>query len=280
MSGPSGSELIAQAVARLRAAGVEDPARDARRLLAHAAGVEAGRLTLILPEPVEGHVAARFEALVGRRAAREPVSHLIGTRQFYGRTFEVNADVLDPRPETEMLVEAALSEPFEQVLDLGTGSGCILLTLLAEVPEARGIGVDLSDEACAVARRNAEAIGVSARAQIQHSHWFEQVQGAFDLIVANPPYIADYELEELAPEVRDYEPRMALTDEADGLEAYRAILAAAPAHMMPDARLIVEIGADQAQDVCAIAVDENLRVVAVLLDYEGKDRVVVLKQGG
>jgi len=238
----TGSVILTEAVRELTAAGVPDPARDARRLLGHAIGIEAGRLTLVLPDPVEDVAAEAFATLVQRRARREPVSHLIGRRSFYGRDFKITSDVLDPRPETELLIEAAMSGPFETVLDLGTGSGCILVTLLAETIGSRGVGVDLSVEALSVARENADALGVGARANLRRSHWFDDVEGRFDLIVSNPPYIADWEMEELAPEVREFEPRMALTDEADGLEAYRAIFEGAQTFLTPERRLIVEIG--------------------------------------
>lgn len=250
-------------------------ARDARRLLAHVMGVEAGRLTLALDREMVDDEVERFDMLIARRCRREPVSHLTGRRSFYGREFKVTPDVLDPRPETEILVEAALSVPFKNMLDLGTGSGCILLTLLAENPAARGVGVDLSDEALDVAEDNARALGLDQRAAFHRSHWFDEVQGIYDLIVANPPYIADYEMEDLAPEVREFEPRMALTDEADGLEAYRAIFQQAEPHMTNAARLIVEIGHTQADDVVKIATSYGFDEVAVLQDLDGRDRVVV-----
>ena len=271
----TGAQILAQAVAELTQAGVPDAARDARRLLSHALGVAAGRLTLALPDPVSDEVIKAFEALIARRAKREPVSHLTGRRAFYGRDFKITSDVLDPRPETEMLIEASLSQPFDTLLDLGTGSGCILVTLLAETTGTRGVGVDLSHEALDVARGNAAAMGVSARTRIIRSHWFDEVEGTFDLIVANPPYIADYEMEDLTPDVREYEPRMALTDEADGLEAYRAIFGAAAGFLEREGRLIVEIGHTQAEDVTHIAVEAGFAPIAVLQDLNKKDRVIV-----
>ncbi|MEO9465550.1 N5-glutamine methyltransferase family protein, partial [Sulfitobacter pontiacus] len=148
MSAPTAAQAMVAATARLRAAGVPDPARDARILLAHAASVDAARVTLIAPEEIAPDIAERYEKLIALRAVRVPVSHLVGQRAFYGRDFKVSRDVLDPRPETESLIELALSEPFERVLDLGTGSGCILVTLLAEQQDARGVGLDLSEAAC------------------------------------------------------------------------------------------------------------------------------------
>lgn len=269
------ASVLAGAVRQLTEAAVPGAARDARRLLAHVMQVDAGRLTLALDREMSAEERARYEELIARRCKREPVSHLTGVREFYGRRFKVTPDVLDPRPETEILIEAALSVPFKNMLDLGTGSGCILLTLLAENPMARGVGVDLSDEALDVAEHNARALALDQRAAFHRSHWFDEVQGIYDLIVANPPYIADYEMEDLAPEVRDYEPRMALTDEADGLEAYRAIFQQAEPHMTNAARLIVEIGHTQADDVVRIANGYGFGEVAVLQDLDGRDRVVV-----
>jgi release factor glutamine methyltransferase len=271
----TGTTLLIAATRALADAGVPDAARDARRLLSHAAGIDAGRLTLMLPEPVGADVQSRFHDLIARRATRQPVSHLIGRRAFYGRDFVVTADVLDPRPETEVLVEAALAQPFAHVLDLGTGSGCILLTLLAEMGQARGIGVDKSAGAVRVAEANAQALDLDHRARFLVSDWAAKVDGVFDLIVANPPYIGLREMADLAPEVRDWEPRMALTDEADGLDAYRAIFAGIGTRLAESGRVIVEIGPDQAEDVSRIAYGNGFDTVAVVRDLDGRNRVIV-----
>jgi len=273
---PTGTEVLTAATRALAAAGVPDPARDARRLFSHALGVESGRLTLVLPETVDASGLQAFDRLITRRCAREPVSQLIGRRAFYGRDFIVTADVLDPRPETETLIEAALALPFEQVLDLGTGSGCILLTLLAENPGARGLGVDLSVAAVRVALRNARALRLDQRARFVVSDWTREVEGTFDLIVANPPYIAANEFGGLAPEVRDWEPRIALTDNADGLAAYREILVCAPAFLMPQGRLVVEIGPTQARAVTDMAIAAGFDRATVIRDLDGRDRVIVM----
>lgn len=269
--------LLPQAVAQLRAGGVADAPRDARLLLAHAAGVAADRLTLQLQDPATEAVSARFAALVARRAAREPLSHLTGQRLFWGRGFAVSPAVLDPRPETEVLVAAALGAPFARVLDLGTGSGAILITLLAERPEARGLGLDLSPDALAVARANAQALGVADRSGWALGDWFAGVEGRFDLIVSNPPYIALDEMAGLSPEVRLFEPHLALTDGADGLSAYRAIAAGAGAHLAPGGRLMVEIGPTQGQAVAALWAAAGLRDIRILPDLDGRDRVVAAR---
>ncbi len=269
------AKAMAAATARLRAAGVNDPARDARVLLAHAARIEASRVTLIAPEELSPDIAERYEQLVSLRAIRVPVSHLLGEREFYGRNFRVSRDVLDPRPETETLIEAALSEPFDHVLDLGVGSGCILVTLLAERASATGLGADLSEAACLQASANAVQHNVQDRAEIVRSDWFERIEGQFDLIVSNPPYIALSEMQNLSPEVREHEPRMALTDEGDGLDAYRRIAAGAPDFLMAGGRLLVEIGPTQAKDVSALFDAAGLSDIRVIPDLDGRDRVVL-----
>jgi release factor glutamine methyltransferase len=265
---------MAAAAARLRAAGVPDPARDARVLLAHAAKIEASRVTLIAPEELSSEIADRYEQLISLRCIRVPVSHLIGEREFYGRRFKVSGDVLDPRPETEILIEAALSRPYERILDLGTGSGCILVTLLSERPEATGLGVDLSEAACLQASANAVLHGVADRADIRQSDWLTEVSGGFDLIVSNPPYISRSEMDDLSPEVRDHEPEMALTDWADGLEAYRTILASVVLHLVAGGRLLVEIGPRQGAAVADLFQKAGLDQVQILPDLDGRDRVV------
>jgi len=267
----TGAELLARAVARLRAAGIPDAPRDARRLLAHALGIEPGRLTLVLPDPVPQEAEALLDASVLRRSARAPVSHIVGFRAFHGREFRVTEDVLDPRPETETLIEAALRTPFGRVLDLGTGSGCILLTLLAERPGATGIGTDLSEAALAVARDNAARLGIATDFVL--ADWFEGVSGRFDLIVSNPPYIAADEMPALAPELV-HEPRGALTDEADGLSAYRAIGAGAAGFLVPGGRILVEIGPTQAEAVADILAGGGLDIAGFHSDLDSRPRVI------
>ncbi|MFU8776944.1 MAG: peptide chain release factor N(5)-glutamine methyltransferase [Roseovarius sp.] len=268
-------EALLEAARRLEAAGIEGAAGDARALLAEVVGIARDRLTLHLGEDLEPGAAVRFEAMIARRVAREPVAKILGRRVFWGREFEVTADVLDPRPETECLIAEALAGPKPlTLLDLGTGSGILVVTLLAEWPEVQGVATDLSDAALAVAARNAARAGVAARLVLSRADWFAGVTGVFDLIVSNPPYIGLDEMAGLMPEVRDHDPRMALTDEGDGLAAYRAIAGGAGAHLTPGGRIMVEIGWKQ-----GAAVADNLRAagfeaVAVLPDLEGRDRVV------
>lgn len=271
------SEAMVAATARLRAAGVPEPARDARLLLAHAARVDAARVTLIAPDDISVEIEERYDQLVALRAVRVPVSQLIGERAFYGRTFKITRNVLDPRPETETLIEAALAAPFRRVLDLGTGSGCIIVTLLAEQTDAWGVAVDLSESACLQAAANASMHDVDARLEIVESDWFEKVEGRFDLIVANPPYLSYAELEEASPELLQHEPRLALTDEGDGLSAYREIAAQAAGYLAEDGRVLVEIGWEQGAPVCNIFAEEGWGTVEVLSDLDGRDRVVIAR---
>lgn len=265
--------LLAGSVAQLRAAGVDGAARDARLLLAHARGIAADRLILEMEGEADAATVARFGELVARRVAREPLSHLTGLRAFWGRDFRVSPAVLDPRPETETLIAAALEAPFRRVLDLGTGSGAILITLLAENPEATGLGVDLSPEALAVAQSNADRLGVAARADLRQSDWFSDVEGRFDLIVSNPPYIAAAEMPGLAPEVRDWEPHLALTPGGDGLDAYRALIPGLPGYLSPGGRVFLEIGPTQGAAVLDLLGRAGLLEPRLLRDFDGRDRV-------
>jgi release factor glutamine methyltransferase len=269
--------VLADGIAQLQRAGIDGAARDGRLLMAAALGVDAGRLVVVLPDPMPDAAADRFDDFLTRRVARAPVSHIVGRRRFFDRVFEVTPQVLDPRPETETLIVAALVAPYERVLDLGTGSGCILLTLLAERQSATGIGTDLSQAALDVAARNRTALRLDDRARLCAGSWFGAVPkdaGQFDLIVSNPPYIAAGEMAGLAPEVRDHEPRDALTDGSDGLLAYHAITAGIAGHLAPGGRLLVEIGATQGGAVAGLFAAAGLHDVAVLPDMDGRDRVV------
>jgi len=269
---PRVRDLLAGAIARLRAAGVADPARDARKLLSEA-------MNSLVPGPddaVSPGAATLYETMIAKRELRQPVSHILGYRAFWGRRFIVGPDVLDPRPETEILVELALREPFSRGLDLGTGSGAILLSLLAERPEAMGVGTDLSKAALRVAGQNATALGVDRRVEFRRADWFSGVEGQFDLIVANPPYIARAEMDTLQREL-SFEPRGALTDEGDGLSAYRQIAKGVAAHLAPCGRLLVEIGPTQASDVMAQFTAAGLEEVTVVPDLDGRDRVVAAR---
>lgn len=273
----TGNEALRLAIPCLVAAGVPDAPRDARALLANATGIAPDRLTLHLSDPLTDAARQAFDAAITRRAAREPVSHIIGQRLFWGRSFRVTPDTLDPRPETEILVQAALAEPFTRMLDLGTGTGCILLSCLADRPQAQGIGTDIHPATLAVAAANAQTHGLDARAEFVLSDWLTAVPGRFDLIVSNPPYIAAGEMPSLSPEVQR-EPHRALTPGGDGLDAYRSIARESPAHLAEGGRLIVEIGPTQAKAVTTLFANAGLTDLAILPDLDGRDRVIVARR--
>ncbi len=265
------------ATGRLAAAGVAGAARDARLLVAEAAGLAPDRLALALDAPLAPDQAARLDAMLADRARRRPVAQILGRRLFWGRRFEVTGAVLDPRPESETLIEAALAgPPPARVLDLGVGSGALLLTVLAERPEAGGLGVDASPGALAVARRNADRLGLAARVELREGDWFEGVAGVYDLVLCNPPYVPREAIADLAPDVRDWEPHSALTPGPTGLEAYQAIAPGLRAHLAPGGRALFEIGAGQAEAVCAILRGAGLSDLAILPDLDGRGRVVAV----
>ena len=234
-------------------AGLLEPRREAQLALREVAGLSTASL-ISAPETALGPAAAaRLTEFAARRAAGEPLSKIAGRREFWGLTLEVSRDVLDPRPETETLVEAALKalgerrlDPF-RILDLGVGSGAILCALLTECPSATGLGVDKSPAAVEIARRNLEACGLASRADVRLGSWTEGVEGPFHLIVSNPPYIRSADIEGLERAVRDFDPRQALDGGSDGLEAYRAIVQASLGLLAPGGRLIVEVGAGQGE---------------------------------
>ena len=280
MNAPTGTAALRAAIPRLLAAGIPAAAGDARALLAHALGLPPDRLTLHLADPLPEGAESRFEAAIAARLQHQPVAQIVGGRLFWGHWFKVTKDTLDPRPETETLVAEALRRPFSNLLDLGTGTGCILLSCLAGMPMARGLGIDASPAALAVAEENRRALGLARRADLRLSDWFAEVPGRYDLIVSNPPYLAKAEIAGLAADVRDWEPHQALTPGGDGLDAYRAIARGAPARLMAGGRLLMEIGPTQAGDVAALLAAQGLVRLRVLPDLDGRPRVVVAEKPG
>ena len=267
-------EMVANAAHSLRAAGIDSAARDARALVAHALGVAANRIVLLGSDPIDLKAQERLAGYLERRLRHEPVSKIMGWRQFWGRDFHISKAVLDPRPETETVIVEALKHPAATVLDLGTGSGILAVTLMAEWPKAQALATDISPAALAVAGKNAARYDIGDRLSFAQSNWFEGVQGEFDLIVANPPYIAMEEMAGLDRDVRDFDPHIALTPGGDGLDPYRVIAAAVGRHLSPDGRLIVEIGHQQAADVLQIFQDAGLSSLCCHPDLAGRDRVI------
>ena len=278
-------EAFRAAAQAFRRASIETPELDARLLLCHAAGLSHEALIAEGNAPIGDDAAERFRSYVARRLDGEPVSRIRGTRAFYGRDFVIDAHTLDPRPDTETLIDAALDLlaregkrhlPF-QLLDLGTGSGCLLLSLLAELPQAYGVGTDISAGALRVAGKNARRLGLASRARFLAADWFDGLGARFDLIVSNPPYIPSGEIDGLAREVVCHDPRPALDGGADGLDAYRKIAASAAAFLKPGGHLVVEIGADQAEAVLGLFAAAGLALPeeAVRLDLAGRPRAVL-----
>jgi release factor glutamine methyltransferase len=263
----------------LREARIAAPELDARLLLCQATGLSHEAYVAALNDALAPDAAARFGAFVERRLEGEPVSRIIGIREFYGRPFRIDANTLDPRPDTETLIEAALglvdrAAPLG-ILDLGTGSGCILITLLAELPQASGVGVDLSLGALELARANAHALGVGGRASFAASDWLEAVEGSFDLVVANPPYLSAADMAALSTEVRDHDPRAALDGGPDGLSAYRRIAPGLCKALRPGGFALFEIGPNQAQAVSRLLAEAGLDEGQHLWrDLAGRPRVV------
>ena len=246
--------LIEWATKRLKAVDCETPHLDARLLFQHAAQRSREDIILNPGSDVPLEDAGRFRKLIARREAHEPVSRILGEGEFYGRLFQVTPAVLDPRPDTETLIDAALGFIGAQarILDLGTGTGAIAVTLLAERADATGLATDVSSAALAVAQVNAGRHGVAPRLNFVEGNWFEPVTDQFDLIVSNPPYIPADGIAKLEPDVRDFDPLLALSGGADGLDPYRAIAAGASLHLGVEGHVLVEIGAGQADAVEAI----------------------------
>ena len=265
--------------AAFRAAACETPALDARLLLCDALGTDHAGLVRDADAPL-GHTARRLAVLVERRLAGEPVARILGRREFFGLPFTLGPDTLDPRADTETLVEVALhllgdarDTPL-RLLDLGTGSGAILAALLSRCPGAYGVGVDRAPGACATAAANLEALGLAARAALLCGDWTAPLAGTFDLVVSNPPYIASGEIAALARDVRDHDPHLALDGGADGLHAYRAIVPAAAMRLRPGGSLVVEVGVGQADAVAALLRGAGFAAIGTRRDLGGHIRVV------
>jgi release factor glutamine methyltransferase len=263
-----------------RSRGVDSPRLDAELLLAHALGATRIQLIVDSARPLEREELGRFRDLVKRRRMYEPVAYILGRREFYGRTFHVDRRVLVPRPDTETLVDVALSRTRHislsmRALDLCTGSGCVAITLARERPTAQVLGTDLSEDALAVARGNALRLG-AYNVAFACGDLFDALGAPrrFDLIVANPPYIPSREIAELAPDIRDYEPRLALDGGPEGLAALRRVVAGAPARLVPSGVLALEVGAGEAAAVAALFTDEGFDRVEIARDCGRIERVV------
>jgi release factor glutamine methyltransferase len=277
------AEALAILADRFRDGRFETPVREARSGLLAACRLSAAALIAAPTGPLGGD-AARLADFAARRLTGEPLSRIVGAREFWGLSLAVSQDVLDPRPETETIVEAAVAimrdrrEEELRILDLGTGSGALLCALLSEFRSARGVGADLSEAAAAVARGNVETCNLGKRATIRVGNWTEGVTGPFDLIVSNPPYIPTAAITGLPREVRDHDPLLALDGGIDGLDAYRAIIPGSVSLLAPGARLILEVGNGQASDVLTLMADAGLVRTSFRRDLAGVERVVAAQR--
>jgi len=272
--------LVAEAAAALSAAGVADPRRQARRLVSEALAIPPPELFGHPDRALDEKQISRVQVLLRRLVAGEPLSRIFGRREFWGLEFSLSADTLDPRPETETVVEAVLRRELDRnaprrLLDLGTGTGCLLLALLAEFPAASGVGIDIAEGAVRTAARNAVCLGLADRARFFVGDWATAVSGKFDAILANPPYIASAALALLPREVACYDPWRALDGGEDGLRSYRKIAEAAPRLLSPQGILATEIGACQADAIATIMNDNGLVVDGIGKDLAGVPRCVI-----
>lgn len=291
--GRSIAAVQVRARAALAAAGVPGAALEARLLLAEALGVPVEALLIHRDEPLEPAAGQRFDALLQRRLRGEPVAYILGRREFWSLPLQVTADTLVPRPDSETLIEAALAwadarpggrDSVRRVLDLGTGSGCLLLALLNELSCAEGIGLDRSLAALWVAQQNAAALGLCSRTHFVCGDWGAALTGpaltgAVDLIVCNPPYISDAEWPTLDSEVRNFEPAQALRGGRDGCAAYRSVFADAGLLLNPEGAMWVEIGGSSASKVSGIATAAGLQAVEIRSDLAGRPRALELRRG-
>lgn len=281
-------EALAAASARLAAAGIADPWRDARVLAGAALGRSRESLLAHGGEPLAAESASRFEDCVARRSRGEPVARILGHKEFWSLDFLVTADTLVPRPDSETLIQAALDAIADRraavsVLDLGTGTGCLLLALLSELPQARGVGIDISPGAVAVAQRNAALLGLGGRARFRVADFTTESPGAdaprWDVILCNPPYIPEDEIARLAPDVAIYDPPAALSGGADGLAAYRALAPRLAGLLDSGGQILLEIGQGQSEAVTAIMARAGLDLRACHADLAGIPRCLVLTLG-
>lgn len=274
--------LYAALKKQLLTAEIATPEIDARLLLSAACGVDDVALISAPELEVSRDALQRLEAMVARRLDGEPVSRIVGEREFWGLSFKLNEATLDPRPDSETLIEAVLGVVPDQkralrILDLGTGSGCLLLALLSEYPNAHGIGVDVSPLAIEAARDNAERLGLLARAQFQMGDWACDLVGPFDIIISNPPYIPQADIQTLSREVKKFDPLTALDGGEDGLEPYRQLMPELARLLSPSGFAVFEFGEGQGPDIASIATSAGIADVRFYADLAGIDRAIMVK---
>ena len=270
-------ELLTASQAKLRECGISDPVRDARLLLADCLELRTQNLNLLDDSCISEIKISKFWRMINERCKRKPVSKILGYRSFWGRDFEINENVLDPRGDTETLIELILDCNFENMLELGTGSGAIAITVLAERPEVTCVATDISQYALNTARTNSKRHGVESRLKLLYSNWFDKISGSFDMIVSNPPYISSKEYAQLSAEVVKYDPKISLTLGGDGLEAYREILSQALEKLSKNGHIFLEIGYTQANAVGHLFREAGFQQIKVHKDLGSRDRVISAK---
>jgi len=267
-----------------RVEGLDSPDIEARLIISYVTGLTHLDLITESSRVLTAQNITDIDVLADRRMQGEPLDHIFGHKDFYGYRFKVSKDVLSPRPETEMLVSAALDiiklKPKAHLLDLGTGSGAIIISILTEAPQTQGLAVDISPAALDIARNNAQAHSVDERVVFVEGSWFGPVKGQFDIILSNPPYITDAAMESLAPSVKDYDPAIALRGGADGLEAYRIILSEVKNHLNSSGTILFEIGYDQGKTVTDLLRSASFENIKVAKDLAGHDRLVSANRRG
>ena len=270
-------EVLANTAIKLLRSGIEGGARDARILTAYALGAPISELSLKVNEQISEEIIADLEKLILRRIDKEPISKILGKREFWGRSFSINKKVLDPRADTETLIEFVIEKPVKSVLELGTGSGAIAVTLACEWKHVHLTAVDISEDAISMAKINAEKFNVQNKIHFLKSDWFETVRGSFDLIISNPPYIGLIEKDERAAEVVKYDPEIALFAGRDGLDAYKKIIPNLPKFLKPDGFVVLETGASQSNQVKKMMNAVGFIDAKIVKDLSGKDRLVAAK---
>ncbi len=270
-------ELLTASQAKLRECGISDHVRDARLLLADCLELRTQNLNLLDDSCISEIKISKFWRMINERCKRKPVSKILGYRSFWGRDFEINENVLDPRGDTETLIKLILDCKFDNMLDLGTGSGAIAITVLAERPNVTCVATDISEYALKTAATNSKRIGVESRLKLLHSNWFDKISAKFDIIVSNPPYISSEEYAQLGPEVLKYDPKISLTLGGDGLEAYREILSQAVNKLSKNGLIFLEIGYTQANAVVQLFREAGFQQIRVHQDLGSRDRVISAK---
>ena len=269
--------VLADTAFKLSRSGIESAARDARVLTAYALEVPISDLSLKINDKVSANIISKLEKLILRRINREPISKILGRREFWGRTFSINKNVLDPRGDTETLIDYVIEKPVKKVLELGTGSGVIAVTLACAWKEVQVTAVDISEDALLLAQINAEKFNVENKIQFLKSDWFENVEGIFDMIISNPPYIGWVEQDKISAEVKKYDPEIALFAGYDGFDAYKKIIPSLSKFLNKDGLVVLEIGASQSSQVKDIMNSSGFFDVEILKDLSGKERAVAAK---